>query len=296
MLGKFIIRTFACILTVVCLFAAAFALIPSGRIGDVYARITSPSQQSLVIGTSRAAQAVNPEIINTLLKDTYPASLYNYSFHLDASTFNTVYEEAIYSKLAPYDGKRSIFIIAVDPWALRQLDSIPQELKLKSYSGRPNLEYLIKNFNRGWFTPLPTHSFVNGYGRTEVDYTPKSKAEWEARVKARIKAYEGMAETYKYSDESQQIAERIIRNLKKRSDVVLVRIPVSAPMLALENSICSDFDQRIHNLADSTEVKYFNFTGDDYQTTDGNHLTQEEGNRFSKALADSIKAAHFANN
>lgn len=285
---RFVFGTSVAAVIVLLIFGAAFAMTPSGRLGDVYERVSSPLQSSLVIGTSRAAQAVNPEIIIAHLKNIYPTPLYNFAFHLDASTYNPVYETAIYKKLTPSDEKRNLFVLAVDPWALRELDSIPQELALKSYSQRPNIEYIAKNFSRTWFSPLPTHSFVNRYGRTEVDYVPKSKTEWEKRVSMRLVAYNDMAKKYRYDYSSQQVLERIVRSLKMRGDVFLVRIPVSKPMKKLEDAVCSDFDAKMRSLSQKHNVKYFNFSKADYSTTDGNHLTQSEGNRFSQTLADSI--------
>ena len=246
---KFILGTLTFALAVIIIFTLAFAFIPSGRMGDVYERITSPLQSSIVIGTSRAAQAVNPEIINSRLKTASFTPLYNFAFHLDASSYNEVYETAIYKKLAPYGNKRNFFILAVDPWAVRKLDSIPRELALHSYSQSPNMEYIAKNFSRSWFSPLPTHSFVNKYGRTEVDYVPKTKEEWEKRVDMRLAAYIDMAKKYCYDQNSQYVLERIIDTLKKRGDIFLVRIPVSKPMRNLENKICPDFDDRMFTIS-----------------------------------------------
>lgn len=285
---KFILGTLTFALAVIIIFTLAFAFIPSGRMGDVYERITSPLQSSIVIGTSRAAQAVNPEIINSRLKTAYFTPLYNFAFHLDASSYNEVYETAIYKKLAPCINRRNIFVIAVDPWAVRKLDSVPRELDLHSYSQSPNMEYIAKNFSRSWFSPLPTHSFVNKYGRTEVDYVPKTKEEWEKRVDMRLAAYIDMAKKYCYDQNSQYVLERIIDTLKKRGDIFLVRIPVSKPMRNLENKICPDFDDRMFTISKKHAIAYFDFKKADYKTTDGNHMTQSEGNRFSKELADSI--------
>lgn len=285
---KFILGTLTFALAVIIIFTLAFAFIPSGRMGDVYERITSPLQSSIVIGTSRAAQAVNPEIINSRLKTAYFTPLYNFAFHLDASSYNEVYETAIYKKLAPCINRRNIFVIAVDPWAVRKLDSIPRELALHSYSQSPNMEYIAKNFSRSWFSPLPTHSFVNKYGRTEVDYVPKTKEEWEKRVDMRLAAYIDMAKKYCYDQNSQYVLERIIDTLKKRGDIFLVRIPVSKAMRNLENKICPDFDDRMFTISKKHAIAYFDFKKADYKTTDGNHMTQSEGNRFSKELADSI--------
>ena len=97
-----------------------------------------------------------------------------------------------------------------------------------------------------------------------------------------------MAKKYCYDQNSQYVLERIIDTLKKRGDIFLVRIPVSKPMRNLENKICPDFDDRMFTISKKHAIAYFDFKKADYNTTDGNHMTQSEGNRFSKELADSI--------
>ena len=101
----------------VCFLVIAFMAIPAGRIGDIYPRIITPRQHSLVIGTSRAAQSVNPLILNECLEELYTPDLYNFAFHLDISSYNPYYVEAIRKKLLPYDGQKHYFILAVDPWS-----------------------------------------------------------------------------------------------------------------------------------------------------------------------------------
>lgn len=287
---RFAVASLLFSLVLAMLFALAFVLMPPGMIGDVYARVSSPRQQSLVVGTSRAAQAVNPATINEKLRGVYAPELYNFSFHLDASSYNEVYARAVMNKLdAPRKG-RHLFILAVDPWSLRRLDSIPMELSLSSVAAKPNAEYLVKNFTRSWFSPLPRHSYVNEYGRTEVDYTPRSQAEWLKRVSMRMPAYEKMARNYEFSAGALLALEDLARSLKSRGgDVYLVRISTSRPMMDLENKVCPDFSARMRKAARRVGAVYLDFGGAKYATTDGNHLTMAEGDRFSAALADSIK-------
>lgn len=273
----------------VLLFVVAFALIPAGRIGDVYPRVVTPRKQSLVIGTSRAAQAINPEILNASLGDFYPPDLYNFAFHLDISSYNPYYVEAIRKKLQRPDGVRRYFILAVDPWSFDDGVVSPPELALRSVSVRPNLEFIFRNFTRNWFTPFPTHSFVNDDGRTEVDYAPKSEQEWEARVKARLVAYVERSGNFCYSRSRESLLQLLIDELGARGDVYLVRIPVSAPMLSLENSVCPDFSCRMRLVASWSGAVFFDFTDSLFGTTDGNHLVMSEGDRFSRQLADSIR-------
>ena len=165
---RFILLTTCMCGITVCLLVIAFMAIPAGRIGDIYPRIITPRQHSLVIGTSRAAQSVNPLILNECLEELYTPDLYNFAFHLDISSYNPYYVEAIRKKLLPYDGQKHYFILAVDPWSFDDGVVSPPELSLRSVSSRPNLEFIVKNFTRIWFTPFPTYSYVNRYGRTEL--------------------------------------------------------------------------------------------------------------------------------
>jgi len=163
---RFILLTTCMCGITVCFLVIAFMAIPAGRIGDIYPRIITPRQHSLVIGTSRAAQSVNPLILNECLEELYTPDLYNFAFHLDISSYNPYYVEAIRKKLLPYDGQKHYFILAVDPWSFDDGVVSPPELSLRSVSSRPNLEFIVKNFTRSWFTPFPTYSYVNRYGRS----------------------------------------------------------------------------------------------------------------------------------
>ena len=67
-------------------------------------------------------------------------------------------------------------------------------------------------------------------------------------------------------------------------------------MLDLENKVCKDFSKRMQQLAHEKGVWFFDFSHEDYRSSvavyggnDGNHLTLKEGDRFSRALADSIR-------
>ena len=286
---RFILLTTCMCGITVCLLVIALMAIPAGRIGDIYPRIITPRQHSLVIGTSRAAQSVNPLILNECLKELYTPDLYNFAFHLDISSYNPYYVEAIRKKLLPYDGQKHYFILAVDPWSFDDGVVSPLELSLRSVSSRLNLEFIVKNFTRSWFTPFPTYSYVNRYGRTEVYYEPRNEEEWRQRVKARLAVYEGRAAQFVYSTSREHVCRQLITELSKRGDVYLVRIPVSKPMLDLENKVCKDFSKIMQQLAHEKGVWFFDFSHEDYRTTDGNHLTLKEGDRFSRALADSIR-------
>ena len=258
--------------------------IPAGKIGDVYPRVSSPLQSSLVLGTSRAAQGVNPDILNERLREHYPdCGLYNFSFHLDETTYNEIYYHAVLKKLKP-DNSRGFFILTVDPWAFKRDNEIIGELDLRSVADSPNIEYLVRFFNRTWISPLPTHVFINASGRSIVSGIKRS----DAMVESKIRTYREMASHFAYSDSSEQVFVKLADELRKRGDVYMVRMPVSEEMVALEDSIMPGFSQKMSDLSKKLGVRFFDFIHEPFETNDGNHLTKEEGDRFSSMLADSI--------
>lgn len=289
---RFILRTLLMATGLLACLAVAFVAIPAGKLGDVYPRVTSPAQQSLVIGTSRAAQDVNPAILNASLKDLYPsADLYNFAFHLDESTYNEEYIAAIRKKLAPHDGKKHLFVLAVDPWQFKADPELYGHLDLHSVTSRPNVEFLLRHFERSWFSLQPSHVYINEQGRTEVDYEPRTAAQKAANTETKLAVYREMAATYRYSTESERLMAQLATELKRRGDVVLVRLPSSAAMVDIERGICTDFTSRMHTLASQLACHYYDFSTQHYDSNDGNHLTRQAGDDFSHALADSLRLA-----
>lgn len=292
---------------VIVILAVAFVQIPIGKLGDVYPRICSPAQQSLVIGTSRAAQGINPEIINSRLDDIYPsADLYNFSFHIDESTYNEEYVEAVRRKLAPYDGRRHLFIMTVDPWQFKTDLQLTGHLRIRSVTSNPNIEFLLKYFERQWFSLTPSHLYVNEWGRSEVDYEPRSAEQKAANIEAKLRVYSDIAEKYHYGKKSERLMKELARELQRRGDVVLLRMPTSIFMLDIENSVCPNFSARMRGIAAEISCPFLDFSARGYNpaladsvstgetvvmfdTNDGNHLTCQAGDDFSRALADSLR-------
>ena len=95
----------------------AVFFIADGRSDSYYTRFTTGTQHSLVIGTSRAAQGINPQVLDEIIYKNNEHHFFNYSFSLFDSPFGPAYYKSITKKLNPVvtDG---IFIIAVDPWSV----------------------------------------------------------------------------------------------------------------------------------------------------------------------------------
>ena len=274
-------------MAVVAVYILIFCCIPARKIGDVYPRVISPQTSSLVIGTSRAAQGVNPEILNGQLSECYPnQDLYNFAFHIDETTYNPSYSEAILKKLLP-DSKNGLFILTVDPWAFKKEKKIIGELDLHSVSTNPNIEFLLRFFDRTWISPVPTNYYINDAGRTIVTYK-RFTSDAAANM---LSVYRKMADNYAYSPESEREIISLVQRLQPRGDIYMVRMPVSGEMVQLEDSIMPDFTAKMRNIAAQLDISFFDFIRNPFKTNDGTHLSQAEGDRFSTMLADSIRYA-----
>lgn len=263
-----------------------FCCIPTRKIGDVYPRITSPQTSSLVLGTSRAAQGINPDIINgSLAKYYHNQDLYNFAFHIDESTYNNIYTTAILKKLRP-DSHNGLFILAVDPWSFKAEKQIIGELDLHSVSSSPNIEFLVRFFDRTWISPVPTNYYINDAGRTVVTYDRF----FPDAAQNMMKTYKEMAASYSYGMDCEEEFIRLVRLLQPRGDVCAVRMPVSEEMAQLEDDVLPDFSYKMKEIAQRLQIPFFDFMHTPFKTNDGTHLSQAEGDRFSTMLADSIRS------
>ena len=282
---KFIRNTLLMVLAVALGYLGVFCCIPAGKIGDVYPRVTTPRQRSLVIGTSRAAQGIDPDILNDRLRALYPAAdLYNFAFHIDETTYNEIYYSAIMKKLTDDEGSGGLFILSVDPWAFKRDNVILGEVDLQSVSSCPNVEYLVRFFNRTWISPLPTHVCINSSGRSVVTGIKRSPA----LIEQKLATYREMASHYAYSMTSEEVFVRLLDSLSRRGTVYAVRMPVAPEMMALEDLLMPGFSARMDSIAHAHGVRFLDFIREPFETNDGNHLTKEEGDRFSEALAERI--------
>ncbi len=68
-------------------------------------------------------------------------------------------------------------------------------------------------------------------------------------------------------------------------------MPVSSEMLAIEAQLMPTFDEKMGQLAVRHHIPYYNFTdaSDAYVYTDGNHLAERSGQKFSRELARKIE-------
>jgi hypothetical protein len=292
------------------LYAGRFA---DGRFDDAYLRFTGGRHSSMIIGTSRAAQGLQPALIAPFVAGT-DGPLRNFAFTIVHSPYGPAYRRAIGCKL-DRSARNGIFLLSVDPWSLcgrvdKQGRPMPmQETKHNlvdqfTYTGTPNYEYLIRHVQAGWGSliggPLEQvneHGLLHHDGWLEIR-VPSDSASVSERTRRKISEFRKLKlPRARPSEERIAALDSTISLLMEHGNVYLLRLPVSDSILAIEDQVWPGFDQRMQGIAVAHAIPYWNLMPDRgrYTYTDGNHidrvsakeLSTEVGRRLSADLATS---------
>lgn len=284
--------------------AVSFLLIlcqADGRSDAFYLRFTTKPKTNLIIGTSRAAQGLQPSIFDEILKKEQP--FFNYAFTLAQSSFGPVYLSSIQKKLDTTK-TNGIFIVTVDPWTICSETKDPNDstnfreadLALANTANvniKPNLGYLYHNLGGKYHQILfPGYSKMHLHedGWLEMNLR-RDTATINERTSKRMKAYRfNVLLKYKFSSLRLQYLLKTIQYLNNYGEVFLVRIPVSEEMMEMENELMLDFDSKIKE-AILLSKKYLDLTKENssFTYTDGNHLYKKSGAVVSTKIAKWIK-------
>lgn len=274
-----------------------------GTSDSYYLRVTTPKQQSLILGTSKAAQGVQPQVLNDILGRD---DIYNFAFTVAHSPYGPVYLKSVKKKVDPKSND-GIFIVTIDPYSISsrsiEINNVEEFRENGSFLDDlgninifPNFPYLIKHYNYSYIYLLTkkmeyiNNDYLHSDGWYEVNITMKEKALNE-RIENKIKEYKIKLEQYNYSEVRYNSLVETIEFLKQHGHVFLVRLPVSKPYLKMENKLMPDFDNKMEVLSQKYDLKYLNFNNspNTYQYTDGNHLYKASGLEVSKIIAEWIK-------
>lgn len=285
----------------------------NGYTDPFYLRLTSPKQTSLIIGTSRAANGLHPDVLNHILKQEYPTiNLYNFSFTLDDSPFGKIYYEAICEKIKE-NTKKGVFIVAVDPWSISckkgecYNDSAFRENKgclgkIRWVNLYPNFPYLINNYHEPYLSILykrikidifnmQPDKFLHNDGRFEV-LVPLDSTSINKRLQGSINMYKHQyLPIFKPCVVRKFYLIRIISFLKKHGDVYLLKLPVDSRISVIDNALYPQFDFFMGSISKKYSIPYINLadSGDHgYIYRDGVHLEKNSGVILSEKLAQSI--------
>lgn len=271
-----------------------------GHTDASYLKFTSPKQTNLIIGTSRAAQGLQPQVFNEILETD---KFYNYAFTLLQSPFGSVYYQSIQKKIDTTQ-HNGIFIITVDPWAISSDSKTPndstsfREAKLmlattSDVNCSPNFEYLYNNLGGKYHKilfPINSKMYLHDDGWLELNLRTDSIT-INKRTKARIKHYRTKTLLqYHFSEFRLKYLIKTIEKCNKYGQVFIIRLPISEQMMDIENKLMPDFDTKIKE-AIVLSKGYLDMTKENnsFTYTDGNHLYKKSGKIVSKKIALYIK-------
>ncbi len=303
---KFIVLISIFLTLLLLVMAGTFWLKPKGQIGGYYERFASPKAYSLILGSSMAAQDIDPMVIDSVFNNVYKLPIYNYSFSIHVSPYGVVYSNSILRKLADNQNRNSLFILAVDPFSIGNSLTDVEGGKRREEGGYldnmwcvhhvPNVEYLLfySVLDKQFYKKTTSTGFINESGRY---VSGRQMNEDSSEVLKRIHEvilpdyYDNILPNYSPSNERVESLMKLVRQLRERGDVFLVRLPVGPEISMITDSIYPNFDQDMKEWASQEGVGYINFKADSarYRTTDGVHLYASEGSRLTLALCDSIK-------
>ncbi|WP_053977515.1 hypothetical protein [Mangrovimonas xylaniphaga] len=288
-----------------CLVSFVFVyFLADGSTDANYLRFTTGKQSSLVIGGSRAAQGIQPYVINRNLNNV---KMYNYAFQNPSSPYGEIYLNSIKRKIRR-GNDIGVFILEVNPWNLMNYRSRKSLQEANSFIAKttfvnfkPNFEYLIESFAERNLSILENKIrkgnnmtyYLNEDGWLEVTLDEPNEMVKLHRKKHKIEKYKSrINDSEGLSSYRLQFLDSTIAYLKSFGEVYLVRMPVSVEMQENEKKLCPDFDKVMDSISLKSKSIYYNFliNGDENSDfTDGHHLDKESGACFTLQLLDSIK-------
>jgi hypothetical protein len=298
---KFIIKLVVVGLFALLLHAAMIPLV-DGTTLIYFHKCSSEKQESLIIGTSRASQAIMPSVI----KDSLGIDMFNFAFNGTTSPYGQVYTRAIEEKLKA-NTTEGTFIVCVDPWSLRIMkdsitgeEELPEEKnilnKLHWFNGYPNVEFILKDYNQGWgniaYTQWRKNSSVYGHEDGWIEVTRDINADDIAKRTI------GKANGFRNSLRDSEIAQYrinemklLIEKLSNKGDVFLVRLPVSEAIFEIEEEFYPAFDSLITSLSATYNAPYFSMQPlhDEVVFNDGHHINRSYAPTCTAMITSWIK-------
>lgn len=270
----------------------------NGHTDSHYLKFTTPRQENVILGTSKAAQGMRPEFF----KEVLGRDFYNYAFTINHSPYGPTYLRSIQRKVHAPD-KNGVFVVTVDPWSISTLSKTPND-PIKFYEDgltvgnmrfvnlKPNPFYFLKNYNYSLLrvmTQAPRQTFLHDDGWLEVT-VKMDTTNYGKRYRHKIRDYKKNLVNYNYSTLRVEYLRETVEWLNERGEVYLVRLPVDPMLYAIGNEQVPVFDSIMQSLEPISEG-YWDMNRDttvQYQTTDGNHLHKDGGEKASREVADWI--------
>jgi hypothetical protein len=305
-LRRFLLRCAAFAALSTCVWTLCTAVFFNGYTDDFYLRVASPRQASLILGTSRAAQALVPSEIDARALGLSPP--YNYAFTSATSRYGAAYLRAIRGKLAaPAPGELGLYLVEVSALAVSIDSTDPPSFpenetfigKLHSYALQPNVEYPFYAADRGyaiidrsvrrWRAAERLTLHADGW----LEVRPVDEADIAANIEKKLAEYGRLFERSRFSPERFEYLERTLGLLAPRGRLGLVVVPIDPRLRALEHAYLPDFDARLRALAARSGATYFDLSDLDASvlTNDGNHVQRDSARAVSRELSTRLARA-----
>lgn len=277
-------------------------LLENGTSDPFYQRFITPKQNSLIIGSSRAAQGIHPSIINNELELDQDSKIFNYSFTAVHSPYGEIYSKSIFQKLNKETSSHGLFILAIDPWVISSSKLNPDDKnlfleknrflnKLIWVNGFMNLQYLLQFYENSFYEILMrkvvhTPTILHKDGWLEVNMMGID-TNYEKFLKRKIIEYHSHLHNNSFSNSKYQSFLNLIIELQKRGDVFLVRLPMDVEILKIENELMPELNVLIKGVSSDLSIPFLDFSdrSTQFKYTDGNHLVPESGKKVSFEIA-----------
>ena len=271
-----------------------------GYTDPFYARFTSSKQSSLIIGTSKAAQGLRPDVLNK----TLPDSIYNFAFTVAHSPYGPAYLNGIKHKLSGIDATmRAIFIVTVDAWSISDANDDPNDEtqfdenksflnKLTNVSSKPNIPYLLGYYKNNFVKIFDrdTVAFLHEDGWLEIN-TRMEPQIINQRIQNKAVSLSEKKTSYQLSKTRLSYLYETIAYLKERGDVFVITLPVHPDLTELDLAVVPEFTELMLTLSRDIHVPYLDLSHEntEYTYTDGIHLYKESAWEVSERVARWIK-------
>jgi hypothetical protein len=281
-----------------CFISVYFVLSRADGYADpYYLKFTTSKQNSLIVGNSKAAQGLNPDVMNKILQK----DIYNYSFDISKSPFGPAYLNSIKRKLSN-EKKDGIFIVTVDCWSIYSKDKNPNDVsvfwensscvgEMEDVDQNPNFQYLTKymsgNYYKIIFKPTVAQLHENGWLEVSLDMDSNSVAR---RTKSTLVEYKNYLSLYQFSKVRLDYLIKTIDFLRQNGHVYLVRLPVSPQLIDIENQLSPNFSSLMQLPAEKSSG-FLDLTSKNslFSYTDGVHLSAKSSKLVSEEIALWIK-------
>jgi len=274
-----------------------------GKTDSYYSRFTTRRQHSLILGTSGAAQGLQPAVFDSIIYRNQEHHFFNYSFSLFDSPFGPAYYQSITKKLDPAV-KDGLFVIVVNAWSLcsnlQQPNDSVNFTEHKGFMGKtklvnlyPNIPYLVESYGEPYINIIrkwrggPADMYLHKDGWLQIDVSMDSVAVAE-RLAVKVEDYrKNFLPVYKFSSLRLEYLYKTISFLQAHGKVFLVHMPLRQVMSGIEYELMPDFDNKMNTLIEKTRIDYLDLKEiqNRYQYVDGNHLYKTSGRMVSDTVA-----------